>query len=106
MEDKSTEIKEWDAKFQKQQPVLGGIFCQEVIVSDQRTIGKGADWQSPIRVVTQIFTKDGECLAINDQCGNFGIEDLLAYADFERHSETDRDVTLRNFIQNRISIYR
>lgn len=41
------------------------IKCEEVIISTLARRGKGVKY-SPIRVITQVFTKDGELIAEND----------------------------------------
>lgn len=51
-------------------------YCNEVIISDDFTVGNGKGPESPFRRVTKVFKKDGAIIAEHDPCGNFTLEDL------------------------------
>jgi hypothetical protein len=57
------------------------VSVKELIVSTLARRGNGK--QTPIRVVTEIFTKDGEKIAEHDPCANeevFALFDLIHFA--------------------------
>lgn len=56
------------------------IQVKEVIITDISRRGNGHDRTSPIRTVLEVYTKDGELLAINDSQGNYTIEQLFGFA--------------------------
>lgn len=53
------------------------INCQELILSKLSLKGKG-EFPSPIRELTQVFTKEGQLIAEYDPMGNYSIEDIFS----------------------------
>jgi hypothetical protein len=59
------------------------VFVTEVIISTQNRKGTGQDKLSPIRVLTEVFTKEGKKIAEHDPCQNdttFCATDLVHFA--------------------------
>jgi sugar (pentulose or hexulose) kinase len=57
------------------------ISCQEVIISNIARRGTGKSALSPIRVVTQVFSKDGNLIAEYDPTPEtFAICHMMGYA--------------------------
>lgn len=56
------------------------INCREYIYTNDKTRGKGTE-KSPYRVLAQVFDKEGNLLAENDNSGNYTIEDMYAFAE-------------------------
>ena len=55
------------------------VICKEVIVSTIRRRGEGVT-SSPIRIITEVFEKDGKLIAEYDPCSNkFSPEDMIDF---------------------------
>ena len=48
------------------------VKCEEVIICYNKRLGKGTE-KDPIRIVLQVFTKDGKIIAERDSVNEFGI---------------------------------
>lgn len=64
---------------------------KELIVTDLSRRGSGKNELSPVRSVLEVYSKNGELLAINDSQGNYAIEDLIAFGKFCA-SKTDMSI--------------
>ena len=59
---------------------MENIECKEVIISRLSRRGKGVE-NSPIRVITEVFEKDGTLIAEFDPCPEtFSVMDLVHFA--------------------------
>lgn len=58
------------------------IQVKELIVSDLSRKGTGQNQLSPIRSIFEVYSKNGDLLAINDSQGNYSVEDLIAFGTF------------------------
>ena len=58
------------------------IQVKELIVSDLTQKGSGKNVFSPIRKVTEVYSKNGDLIAFHDSLGNFSIENLLDFGNF------------------------
>jgi hypothetical protein len=58
------------------------IQVKELIVSDLSRKGTGQNQLSPIRSVFEVYSKEGDLLAINDSLGNYSVEDLISCGTF------------------------
>ncbi len=59
------------------------VQCVEVIISKQLRRGSGKSNRSPIRAITQVFTKNGDLIAEHDPCPeNFTPSDLVKFAQY------------------------
>ena len=56
------------------------IQVKELIITDLSRRGSGREETSPIRSVLEIYTKEGELLAVSDNQGNYTVEQLIAFA--------------------------
>jgi hypothetical protein len=56
----------------------------ELIVTDEARKGSGKDAASPIRRVTQVYTKAGELVAEADSDGTYTIEDMVSFVSYLR----------------------
>lgn len=56
------------------------VECKELIICSKKRLGKGNVKHSPIRVVTEVFTKDGQLVASSDPRGGFSIEHMIGFA--------------------------
>lgn len=66
------------------------IQVKELVVTDLSRRGNGRDETSPVRSIIEVYTKDGELLAVHDSQGNYTVEQLLAFAKLcrEKSDET------------------
>jgi hypothetical protein len=59
------------------------ICCEEVIISRIARRGNGKSLISPIRIITQVFAKDGTLIAEHDPSPEtFPVCELMDYADW------------------------
>lgn len=58
------------------------IQVKELVVSDLSRKGTGLNELSPIRSVFEVYSKEGDLLAVNDSQGNYSVEDLIAFGIF------------------------
>lgn len=58
------------------------IQVKELVVSDLSRKGTGQTELSPIRSVFEVYSKEGDLLAMHDSLGNFSVEDLIAFGKF------------------------
>jgi len=59
------------------------VYVSEVIISHQTRRGTGNDVTSPVRIITQVFTKEGEFIAERDPMPEtFALMDLVHYANW------------------------
>mgnify|MGYP000864421306 CR=1 FL=1 len=56
------------------------IQVKELVVTDLSRRGNGRDETSPVRAVLEVYTKEGELLAVHDSQGNYTVEQLIAFA--------------------------
>jgi hypothetical protein len=56
------------------------IQVKELVVTDLSRWGNGRDEISPVHSVLEVYTKDGELLALHDSHGNYTVEQLVAFA--------------------------
>ena len=73
------------------------IQVKELIVTDLSRRGNGRDETSPVRSVLEVYTKDGELLAVHDSQGNYTVEQLIAFAKLCREKS---DVEIENIYQS------
>lgn len=69
------------------------IQVKELVVTDLSRRGNGRDETSPVRSVLEVYTKDGELLAVHDSQGNYTVEQLIAFAKLCREKS---DVAIEN----------
>lgn len=71
--------------------------CKEVIITTIRRRGLGTE-NSPIRVITEIFEKDGTLIAEKDPCDldSFVRMDLIHFARWVKETQRDIDVLKEN----------
>lgn len=53
-------------------------YVDEVIISNIKVRGTGKDQSSPLRIVTEVYTKDGELIAEKDDL-KYTIEQIVAF---------------------------
>jgi hypothetical protein len=58
------------------------IQVKELVVSDLSKKGTGQNELSPIRSVFEVYSKEGDLLAMHDSLGNYSVEDLIAFGKF------------------------
>lgn len=73
------------------------IQVKELIVTDLSRRGNGRDETSPFRAVLEIYTKEGELLAVYDSQGNYTVEQLIAFAKLCREKS---DVAIEKIYQS------
>lgn len=73
------------------------IQVKELVVTDLSRRGSGREETSPIRSVLEVYTKDGELLAVHDSQGNYTVEQLIAFAKLCREKS---DVAVENIYQS------
>jgi hypothetical protein len=73
------------------------IQVKELIVTDLSRRGNGRDEISPVRSVLEVYTKDGELLAVHDSQGNYTVEQLVAFAKLCREKS---DVAIEKIYQS------
>jgi len=56
------------------------IQVKELIVTDLSRRGNGCNEISPVRSVLEVYTKEGELLAVHDSQGNYTVEQLVDFA--------------------------
>jgi predicted proteasome-type protease len=66
------------------------IQVKDLVVTDLSRRGNGRDEISPVRSIIEVYTKDGELLAVHDSQGNYTVEQLVAFAKLcrEKSDET------------------
>ena len=76
------------------------VVCKEVIVSTIARRGTGKK-HSPIRVITQVFEKDGTLIAEYDPCPEtFAIFDLICFARYCKDHGLNADLLNGEDIDN------
>jgi predicted proteasome-type protease len=65
------------------------IQVKELVVTDLSRRGNGRDEISPVRSVLEVYTKDGELLAVHDSQGNYTVEHLVAFAKLCREKSNE-----------------
>jgi len=55
------------------------IQVKELVVTDLSRKGSGQNKLIPVRSVLEVYSKEGELLAIHDSQGNYSVEDLIAF---------------------------
>lgn len=73
------------------------IQVKELIVTDLSRRGNGRDETSPVRSVLEVYTKDGELLAVYDSQGNYTVEQLIEFAKLCREKS---DIAIENIYQS------
>ncbi len=58
------------------------LEVKELVITDLKLKGSGANLFSPVRTITEVYDKEGNCLAINDSMGNYSIEDMFSFVDY------------------------
>ena len=67
------------------------VECKELIVSTLKRRGNGIE-HSPIRIITEVYEKDGTKIAEHDPSPeNFNQMDLLQFAIWVKNNEFDAD---------------
>ena len=67
------------------------VECKELIVSTLKRRGNGIE-HDPIRIITEVYEKDGTKIAENDPCPEtFNQMDLLQFARWVKNNEFDVD---------------
>lgn len=72
------------------------IQVKELVVTDLSRRGSGCDETSPVRSVLEIYTKEGELLAVHDIYGNYTVEQLITFA---RLCRAKSDVEIKKVYQ-------
>jgi hypothetical protein len=67
------------------------VKLMQVIYCTKKRRGSGKTIDSPIRIVKEIFTTEGELLAENDSNGNFTIENLWSFALWTKANDDMRE---------------
>ncbi|HAY32566.1 MAG TPA: hypothetical protein PK536_10185 [Ignavibacteria bacterium] len=73
------------------------IKVKELIVTDLSRRGNGRDETSPVRSILEVYTKNGELLAVHDSQGNYTVEQLIAFAKLCREKS---DVAIEKIYQS------
>jgi len=73
------------------------IQVKELVVTDLSRRGNGRDEISPVRAVLEVYTKEGELLAVHDSQGNYTVEQLVAFAKLCREKS---DVAIEKIYQS------
>lgn len=55
------------------------IEVKEVIVTDMTRKGSGLNEKSPVRAVTEVYSKQGDLIASRDPFGNYSIEQMIEF---------------------------
>src|SRR5690606_30170881 len=63
------------------------IEVKEVIITDINKKGAGTDENSPVRSITEIYTKEGDLLASSDPFGNYSMEQMIEFAELCRQKK-------------------
>ena len=58
------------------------IQVKELVVTDLSRKGTGQNELSPVRSIFEVYSKEGDLLAIHDRLGNYSVEDLIAFGKF------------------------
>lgn len=67
------------------------VFCKEVIISTIRRRGQGVE-HSPIRIITEVYEKDGTLIAEHDPAPETFVQmDLLHFARWVKQNDYDPD---------------
>jgi len=71
--------------------VLDKVVCKELIVSTLKRRGKGTE-DSILRIITEVYEKDGTLIAENDPCPDIKFEevDLISFAIWVNQNGYDR----------------
>lgn len=56
------------------------VEVKEVVVTDLARRGSGKDELSPVRSVLEVYSKEGQLIALHDSLGNYSLEDLISFA--------------------------
>jgi hypothetical protein len=73
------------------------IQVKELVVTDLSKRGSGSEEISPVRSVLEVYTKEGELLAVHDSQGNYSVEQLVAFAKLCREKS---DVAIEEIYQS------
>jgi hypothetical protein len=73
------------------------IQVKELVVTDLSRRGNGRDEISPARCILEVYTKEGELLAVHDSQGNYTVEQLVAFAKLCREKS---DVAIEKIYQS------
>lgn len=73
------------------------IQVKELIVTGLSRRGNGRDETSPVRSDLEVYTKDGELLAVYDSQGNYTVEQLIEFAKLCREKS---DIAIENIYQS------
>ena len=71
------------------------IQVKELIVSDLSRKGSGVNQLSPVRSILEVYSKNGDLLAVHDSLGNFSIEDLF---DFGKFCLSNKELTVEEIL--------
>lgn len=67
------------------------VICKEVVITTLKRRGSGIE-HSPIRVITEVYEKDGTLIAEHDPCPEtFAQMDLLHFARWVKQMQYDAD---------------
>lgn len=67
------------------------VECRELIVSTLKRRGAGCNLHDPVRIITEVYEKDGTKIAENDPCPeHYFAKDLIKFAKWAK--ETDLDI--------------
>lgn len=70
---------------------MNTVICKEVVIATLRRRGSGKD-HSPIRVITEVYEKDGTLIAEHDPAPEtFTAMDLVHFARWVKAKEWDAD---------------
>jgi predicted proteasome-type protease len=56
------------------------IQVKELVITDLSRRGTGKDETSPVRSVLEVYSKEGDLLAVHDSQGNYTVEQLISFA--------------------------
>lgn len=56
------------------------IQVKELVITDLSRRGTGKDETSPVRSVLEVYSKNGDLLAVHDSHGNYTVEQLISFA--------------------------
>lgn len=78
---------------------MDNVICKELIVSTIARRGKGIPG-SPIRVITQVYDKEGNLIAEKDPMPTtFDEDDLIYFAQFLKFNNVDLSLATKEHVQ-------